>query len=138
MLRDSQTGLYHQEFFNELLAFEKKRCGRSEGLVLLMLADLSYFRDASERQQLAKSIMDALSEVIRDTDVKGWHVKGSVIGIMFAEMGSTPTSPYVQSHIENKCLRRLCSHLGPERFSRIQISWQLLNSGNILDIHKVV
>lgn len=137
MLRDSQTGLYHEKFFNELLELEKNRCGRSESLVLLMLADLSDFTDVSEREKIAKSIMDALSKVTRNTDVKGWHVEGLVVGIMLTEMGNTPTSPYSQSHIENKCLRCLRSHLGLEWSSRIQISWQLLHSGHILDIPKV-
>ena len=53
-----------------------------------MLADLSAFADLSERQKIAKSMMEALSHAIRDTDVKGWHIDCLVIGIMFTKITS--------------------------------------------------
>ncbi len=59
MPRDSETGLYHEECFNEFLALEEKRCERSDSPVFLMLADLSAFVDMHERQKIAKSMMDA-------------------------------------------------------------------------------
>ena len=86
MVKDSQAGLYPEKYFNELLTLEKKRRKRSEESAFLMLADLSAFTDESERQKIAQSMMDVLSNVIRDTDVKGWHVDGLVIGIIFTEM----------------------------------------------------
>jgi hypothetical protein len=138
MPRDSQTGLYDKEYFNEFLALERKRCTRSEDPALLMLADLSTFTDVSERQKVAKSMMDALSDVTRDTDVKGWHVDGLVIGIIFTEMANKEvTSPMVQRYVASKCLWRLKSYLGMETFSRIQISWQPLHSEHIHEIHSV-
>ena len=125
MLRDSQAGLYHEVYFNELLSLEKKRCERSKNLVSLMLADLSAFADVSERQKIAKSMMEVLSHAIRNTDVKGWHVDGMVIGIMFTEMtDKETTSQLAPRHIADRCLGSLSSYLGMERFSRIQISWQ--------------
>lgn len=126
MLRDNQTGLYHEKYFNELLALEKKRCERSKNPVFLMLVDLSSFADVSERRKVAKSIMEALSETTRDTDVKGWHVNGLVIGSMFTEMTcKEAVSPSTLKHITNKCLGRLGLDLGVEKFSRIQINWHI-------------
>ena len=52
-LRDSQTGLYNEECFNEFLALEMKRRDQSGGSTLLMLADLSAFTDISERSNIA-------------------------------------------------------------------------------------
>jgi hypothetical protein len=75
MPRDRQTGLYHEEYFNEFVALEKKMCERSEGSALLMLADFSAFTDVSERQKIAKSMTEVLSVATRDTDVKGWHAE---------------------------------------------------------------
>jgi hypothetical protein len=138
MLKDSQTGLYCEEYFNELLTLEKKRCKQSERPVLFMLADLSAFTDVSERQKIAQSMMDALSYVTRDTDVKGWHVDNLVIGIMFTEITSKETtSSLALRRIANKCSRRLEYSLGAKDYSRIHITWQLLHSGHILDIHKI-
>jgi lipopolysaccharide/colanic/teichoic acid biosynthesis glycosyltransferase len=126
MLRDSQTGLYNEEYFNELLALEQKKCERSKSPVLLMLADLSAFADVTERQKIARSMMEALSHAIRDTDVKGWHVDCLVIGIMFTKITSKEaTPPFAPRHFANRCLERLRSHLGPKRFSRIHVNWQV-------------
>ena len=91
-----------------------------------MLVDLSAFADVSERQKIAKSMMEMLSSVIRDTDVKGWRVDDLVIGIMFTKMTSKEvTSPFAPRHFVNRCLERLSSYLGVERFSRIEVSWQV-------------
>jgi hypothetical protein len=128
MLRDSQTGLYNEEFFNELLALEKKRCEDSKDPVCLITADLSSFVDIHERQKITKSMADALSNVTRDTDIKGWHVDGLVMGIMFTEMtGKEATSPF--AHVVSKCIGSLAFHLGMERLARIQISWQRTGNG---------
>jgi hypothetical protein len=126
MLKDGQTGLYHEQYFNELLALEKKRRERSKHPVFLVLADLSAFANATERQEIAKSMMKVLSDATRNTDVKGWHVEGLVIGIMFTETaGKEAMSPFAPRHIVS-CLERLGSCLSAERFSRIQISWQAI------------
>jgi hypothetical protein len=138
MLRDSQTGLYREEYFKEFLALAKKRFERSEGPAFLMLADLSAFTDVSERQKVAKSMIDSLSAVTRDTDVKGWFVEGLVIGIMFTEMaGKAAISRFAQRKVVNKCLGCLQSHLGVKTFSRIQISWQSVQTGCILEFRDV-
>lgn len=137
-LQDSLTGLYNESCFNEFLDLEKKRCKRSEDPAFLMLADLSAFTDQSERHDVAKSMMDVFCEVTRDTDVKGWHIDGLVIGILFTEVtGSEATSRVALKRIANKCLWRLKSTLGADKFSNIQITWQSLKSERILEIHKV-
>jgi hypothetical protein len=136
MMRDSQTGLYYEQYFNAFLALERKRRGRAEGQELLLLADLSAFTDVSNRQRIAQSMMDVFSRVTRDTDVKGWYVDGIVIGIIFTEMTCEEASPsMVQRYVANKCLRSLESHLGTESFSRIHISWQPLHSEHASKIH---
>ena len=138
ILKDSLTGLYGEGCFNEFLDLEKKRCKRSENPAFLMLANLSAFTDASERQDIAKSMMDVFSEVTRDTDVKGWYVEGLIIGIMFTEMtGNETTSRLTLKRLANKCLWRLESSLGTDKFSNIEITWQSLKGERILEIHKV-
>jgi hypothetical protein len=77
---------------------------------------------------------DALSAITRDTDVKGWLVDGLVIGIMFTEMtGKAAISTFAQRNVVNKCLGCLQSHLGAEKYSRSQISWQSVQTGCILE-----
>lgn len=137
-LKDSLIGLYNEECFNEFLDLEKRRCKRSEDPVFLMLADLSAFVDESERHVVAKSMMEVFCEATRDTDVKGWHIDGLVMGILFTEVtGNEATSRLALKRIANKCLWRLKSTLGSDKFSNIRITWQLLKSEGILEIHKV-
>lgn len=137
VLRDGQTGLYDEAYFNEFLALEKKRCQRFKNSMPLMLVDLSAFTDVSERQRIAKSIMDTLSHVTRDTDIKGWHIHGLVVGIIFTETAcEEATSQYVLGQVANRCLEHLLSHLGVESYSRIQISWQSVQSGRIFEMVK--
>lgn len=137
VMKDTETGLYNAEYFNEFHALEKKRCERSEDPAYLMLADLSAFTDVSERINIAQSMMGVFSEVTRDTDIKGWHVDSSVIGIIFTEMtGKEATSLPALRRIANKCLWLLQTNLGVETISRIQIIWQSLQSGRTLEIHQ--
>ncbi len=58
-------------------------------------------------------MMEVFSEVTRDTDIKGWHVDGLVIGIIFTEMaGKEADARLILKHIANKCLWKLESNLG--------------------------
>jgi hypothetical protein len=127
MLRHHTTQLYHEQYFNELLALERRKCERSKVQALLMLADLSDFHDIHERLKIAKLMREVLSNVTRETDVKGWYSDNAVMGVLFTEMGgkeaALPSTPW---HIANKCLERLNSHLGPEMFSCIEITWRVL------------
>jgi hypothetical protein len=125
MIKDSQTGLYYKEYFNEFLTLEKKRCKRLKDDGLLMLADLSDYTEEIDRRKIAQSMMYAFSGVIRDTDVKGWYVDGLIIGVIFTEMTrKEATSKLSQRYVVSKCLSCLKSSLGLEAFSRIQIHWQ--------------
>jgi hypothetical protein len=135
MPRDSQTGLYQEEYFNELLALEKKRCERSKNQTFSVFFDLSAFSDVSSRQKIAKSIMDVLSDVTRDTDVKGWYVDSLVIGIMFTETdGKEATSQCARKQVASKCLMSLMSRLGVDSYSRIQIIWRPVRSEHTFEV----
>jgi lipopolysaccharide/colanic/teichoic acid biosynthesis glycosyltransferase len=118
-LRDDRTGLYHAEYFAELLALEKKRCARSEESILMMLVDLKALGDTSERCEVARLVAQGLSRVTRETDAKGWYVNGSVAAIMFIE-SAKGKNPDV---IIRKCYNGLRESLDPEQFSRVRVSW---------------
>ncbi len=127
MWKHARACLYHQAYFNELLAIERRRCARSQDRVLLMLADLSDLPERSERMKIADMIMEVLPKVTRETDVKGWHEHDSVIGVLFTEItGKDTASRFALRHLVHKCPRVLSAHLGTERFSRIKIRWHVL------------
>ena len=124
-IRDSRTGLYHEEYFNEILAFEKRRCERSRDSVLLMCADLSAFGEQSERQKIAALVMHTLSQVTRETDLKGWYVSGTVVGILFTQLKEQGKDRKTTAQrIVNKCSRSLGASSDLERLSKVSISWR--------------
>ncbi len=124
-LEHRDTRLYREQYFNELLALERRRCERSRSLVLLMLADLSDFRDSSERLKTASLMRNVLSDVTRETDVKGWFAEDSVMGVLFTEMTPKSAFPFSPRQIADKCMGCLSSRFGAERFSRIGITWHV-------------
>jgi hypothetical protein len=126
MLKRRATQVYHEQYFKEFLTLEKKRCERSKGHMLVMLADLSRFHDKSERLKIAEVMAEVLSNVTRDTDIRGWYVEDLVIGVLFTEMArEEATLPTTARHIANKCEGRLSSCIGADSFSRIEITWHL-------------
>ena len=124
-IRDGRTGLYHEEYFNEILAFEKRRCERSRDSVLLMCADLDAFGEQSERQKIAALVMHTLSQVTRETDLKGWYVSGTVVGILFTQLKEQGKDRKTTAQrIINKFSRSLAASSDLERLSKINISWR--------------
>ncbi|MGD0488405.1 MAG: sugar transferase [Syntrophorhabdales bacterium] len=123
-LRDDRTGLYHAEYFNELLTLERRRCERSHDSVLLMCADLKAFGDASDRREIAAAVMRIFSRVTRETDIKGWHVRGTVVGIMFTQLSEQGKNRKATvQRIINKCSDSLGASSDLERLSNVHISW---------------
>jgi exopolysaccharide biosynthesis polyprenyl glycosylphosphotransferase len=125
-LTDDQSGLYHQVYFHALLENERKRCERSDGSVLLLLFDLTAFEDVSEIDRVARSITERLAHLTRQTDVKGWYTDHAVVGVLFTELaGKLKNAKKTPLQIVNKCCSNLNSWLGVERYSKIEITWQV-------------
>jgi lipopolysaccharide/colanic/teichoic acid biosynthesis glycosyltransferase len=125
-LRDEKTGLYSEEFFNRLLDTEMRRCERSKEPIVLMLADVSYFPEKAEKTILIRDIREILSTLTRDTDIKGWYVQDSVVGVLFTEIANIDDNFMSKAHqIINKCSRQLSVRLGADAYSQLDITWQV-------------
>ena len=123
-LKDGRTGLYHVEYFNELLDIEKKKCERSRENVLFLLVDLSAFGRPSEREEIAALIMGRLSEVTRDTDIKGWHVGNTVAGVIFTHFTEAGKDRgETAQKIVAKCQYTIEDSPDAERLSKVGLSW---------------
>ena len=124
--RDDRTGCYHAEWFNELLAFEKRRCERSRDSLLLMRVDLKAFDNISDRHEIAALVMRVLSHVTRETDIKGWHASGAVLGIMFTHLTKEGKNrEAIVQRIINRCSDSLKTSSDLERLSEAAISWRV-------------
>jgi len=88
-VHDQDSGLYLEEYFNNLLCLERKRTERSKKPFLLMLLNIDKLRAMNGNDNIANRIAYMLCSITRDTDIKGWAKKNSVIGVIFTEINDT-------------------------------------------------
>lgn len=75
--RDSLTGLYHRQYFEELYSIEVRRAKRHGGVVALVMLDIQSLRDINTRHgdsigdRVLKEIGQMLLKSIREVDIAG-------------------------------------------------------------------
>jgi lipopolysaccharide/colanic/teichoic acid biosynthesis glycosyltransferase len=87
-LSGSTSALLAEESFVQMLHVEQKRTERSRRRFILMLLDCSALMAGDKRAETAETILFALQNVTRETDIKGWYKWASVIGVIFTEIPS--------------------------------------------------
>lgn len=84
-LYDSVYGCYREEYFHELLAFERRRNERSGRPFFVMTLDFTSISDLRIRHDAVRTVMHALSQHSRTTDIKGWYWGDKVLGVIMTE-----------------------------------------------------
>jgi len=120
---EGRRSALNEESFHEMIAVERGRTERSHRRFLLMLLDASNLPSSRAGKALIKTL-SALSESTRDTDVSGWYRNGSVLGVVFTEIGSQDRAEIVSMMLAraSAILRRV---LNDEQFAQISISCYL-------------
>ena len=95
------TGLISEEQFRRMLCRERKRSERSRKHLLLMLIDSKGISNRKGATALMGKLASVLGQTIRETDLAGWFETGSVLGVIFTELGGTDVSAAVKI-IESK------------------------------------
>jgi exopolysaccharide biosynthesis polyprenyl glycosylphosphotransferase len=125
-LVDRYNGLYQEPYFCELLSIERKRSERSRKPFLLLLIDFQDFEEGFDRHQIAKKVGDILSPVTRDTDFKGWHQHGNVLGVIFTELAVKEKNlKTAQKHLAGKCWSALEAGLDETEIEKIIVTWHI-------------
>src|SRR5208282_6765112 len=101
MAGSATSGLISEEQFRPMLCRERKRSERSRKHLLLMLIDSKGMKHRRGDAVLMQKIAEVLNETIRETDLAGWFETGSVLGVIFTELGATEVSAAVKI-IESK------------------------------------
>lgn len=118
VLCDADYGCYVEEYFHELLSFERKRSERSGTPFLVMTLDFTNTRNLQSRHESVKGAMKALLLLTRETDIKGWYQSGAVLGVIFTEMNSLETEI-----LQEKVHQSLLASLSEEQVGVIRISF---------------
>jgi exopolysaccharide biosynthesis polyprenyl glycosylphosphotransferase len=91
-----------------------------------MLVDFQNIPEGFDRHVVAKKLGDALSFVIRDTDIKGWYRYGSMVGVLFTEITAYERNlKYAQKNIVDKCDSVLKAALEDFEFSKVILTWHI-------------
>jgi hypothetical protein len=127
---EGSESFFDEQDFTELLTLERKRSQRSQKPLLLLCLDLSGLRKpnfANERRLLLK----AFSTGIRETDLRGWYKRESIVGILFTEIESA--SPSVRETLLHRVMTHLVSRTGPAILMKIKASFFVYQAGTVHD-----
>lgn len=102
-----------------MVSVERKRAERSGRCFILMLLEAS--RLIKHGTNLMDSVLATLAASTRETDIRGWYTKGSVLGVIFTEIDSAdPTST---AHLLSRKMSKVLSgSLGEELAEQVHIS----------------
>jgi lipopolysaccharide/colanic/teichoic acid biosynthesis glycosyltransferase len=119
----SRSELLSEELFIKQLGVERKRTERSGRRFVLMLLDPGRLVRGRERTETLERVILALTNSIRETDLRGWYAK-SVIGVIFTEIG-TADGTHVAKALLNKVTAALCGALTIEDMNEISVSFHI-------------
>jgi len=113
-----------EESFAKTLCLERKRTERSRSRFVLMLLGTGSLLKGGGTEDALERILCALSGSIRETDVMGWYREGSVIGVIFTDIGAAEGRT-VAGAILAKVNKALCNALSIDQINEISLSFHV-------------
>ena len=89
---DGSSRVIPERQFRQMLSRERKRSERSRKHLVLMLIDSELLPKSKNDRDVLGQMAEAVSQVVRETDLTGWFEEGSVIGVLFTELGTADVS----------------------------------------------
>lgn len=109
-----------QELFTTMIRVERKRTERSHRRFILMLLESGGLL----RSDASQSILFALSQSTRETDIKGWYKENTVLGVIFTEIGEAEGKA-VTGALLSKVTGALSATLSIEQIHAVKISFHV-------------
>ena len=117
--------LISEESFRTMISVERKRTERSGKPFMVMTLDVSFCLEKSNLEAIDRAakllffnkVSNALVDVTRDIDIRGWLETGKTIGILFTEVSMDGKAKIIE-----KIKTCFIEQLEPEHASRIGIS----------------
>lgn len=110
---------YEESYFNEMVNLEKKRSRRSMRPLMLMRIDVSGLM-GPHPADVRRKLEQALASGIRETDVRGWHKRGAVMGIVFTDLNAA--GPAVRDLLVRRVVAGLVRQIDPDVLLKIKVS----------------
>ena len=123
--RESSSGfeMFSQELFLKLLYLERKRTEHSGRRFVLMLLDPGNLLKATRAPGMTK-LLSAIVSSTRDTDLTGWYKEGSIIGVIFTEVGGADDKSIVHA-LSLKLTDQLYGALSLQEINEVQLSFHV-------------
>ena len=116
----TNTSIMDEHFFVLMLRIERKRTERSGKPFMLMLLDGGeLFQDPA----VLRDIATAIGASTRETDTLGWYETGSMLGVLFTELGTTERLAI--QRIGEKVFNSLREHLDEDAARRLTVTLHL-------------
>jgi lipopolysaccharide/colanic/teichoic acid biosynthesis glycosyltransferase len=115
--------LLSEDAFVSMLYLERRRAERANNRFVLVLVDVTKnLIGFSNKERAVQKITKSLNEATRETDIIGWYVENSMIGVIGTELGDASNEL-----IQQKFLERMRSifevKMGWEKSSSISVSF---------------
>src|SRR5882724_6092809 len=113
-----------EDAFRTMLNLERKRTSRSQRRFVLMLLESNTLLKGGTNVETFDKVLYALSKSTRETDIKGWYQDGTILGVIFTEIGAAEGKS-VANALLTKVTNALCSTLGIEHINEIRLSFHV-------------
>jgi len=110
-----------EDVFHAMLTLERRRAERSRKPFVLMLLDSHLIRENGFQTSMVDTLISAVSEATRETDLVGWHEQGKVLAIIFTELNLEGRTPITEV-LHSKMLKALQHHLDHKLVSKLIIT----------------
>lgn len=114
--------LLNEDAFLSMLYLERRRAERTQKRFVLVLMDVSRVIADGQKIRTVQKIASGLSVATRETDIIGWYLEDSLIGVIGTELGEAAPE-LIQKRFIAK-LREVCElALGKEKVAAISVSF---------------
>jgi len=110
--------LFIEDYFVQLVAYERKKTERSKAPFLLMLVQLHDRFFVQESNEFVSRLATALSASTRETDVKGWYHYPYTVGVLCTDTGAA-----AEASLRRKVHEAINSRFSPEDAGKIVVSF---------------
>lgn len=115
--------LLDEDAFVSMLYLERRRAERAHTRFVLILVDVKKtLSSAHLKDRTVRALTNSLSGATRETDIIGWYLENSLVGVIGTELGKA-SNKVVQERFLGKLRRNFESTLGIEEGASISVSF---------------
>src|SRR5215472_1157288 len=125
-----------EDAFVSMLYLERRRAERADKRYFLVLVDVRDALSGMDATRTSARLTQTVCGITRETDIVGWYLQNTLIGIIGTEVGQA-SSQEIRQVMSEKFRKAFSAVLGPERASLVFVSFHFFpedrESGNSND-----